>query len=96
MQTKVNVYFSHGWDSETHPELADRKAAIALAKSISPNVKNFTYEGNQVDGFEFYFTEIVTVEIDYSEGDSLNDFDEIQNAKPLIEGGEMTSARRVK
>ena len=96
MQTKVNVYFSHAWDSETHPELADRKAAIALAKSISPNVKNFTYEGNQVDGFEFYFTEIVTVEIDYSEGDSLNDFDEIQNAKPLIEGGEMTSARRVK
>ena len=92
-KTKINCYFAHAWDSETH-DLADRKAAIALAKSLSPNVKNFEYEGSQEDGFEFYFTEIVTVEVDWNEGDCVSYFDEVQNAKPLIKGGEMTTARR--
>ena len=91
---KVNCYFAHAWDSETHPDLADRKAAIASAKSLSPSVKNFEYEGSQEDGFEFYFTEIVTVEVDWNEGDCVSYFDEVQNAKPLILGGEMTTARR--
>jgi hypothetical protein len=94
MLTQINCYFAHAWDSETHPDLADKKAAIALAKSHSPNVKNFEYNGSQADGFEFYFTEIVTVAVDFEEGDCLADFDEVQNAQPLIQGGEMTTARK--
>ena len=93
-KTKVNCYFAHAWDSETHPDLADKKAAIALAKSLSPSVKNFDYSGSQKDGFEFYFTEIISVEVDFEEGDCISYFDEVQNAKPLISGGEMTTARR--
>jgi hypothetical protein len=96
MQTQINCYFNHAWDSETHPDLADKKAAITLAKSLAPNVKNFEYSGSQADGFEFYFTEIVTVTVDFNEGDCLADFDEVQNAQPLILGGEMTTARRVR
>ena len=96
MQTQINCYFNHVWDSETHPDLANKKAAIALAKSLSPIVKSFEYEGNQADGFTFYFTEIVTVTVDFEEGDCISYFDEVQNAKPLIAGGEMTTARRVK
>ena len=95
MQTQINCYFAHAWDSETHPDLADRKAAIALAKSLAP-VKNFEYEGSQEDGFTFYFTEIVTVTVDFEEGDCISYFDEVQNAKPLIAGGEMTTARRAR
>jgi hypothetical protein len=95
MLTQINCYFNHAWDSETHPDL-DRKAAIALAKSLAPNVKNFEYNGSQADGFEFYFTEIVTVTVDFNEGDCISYFDEVQNAQPLIAGGEMTTARRVK
>jgi hypothetical protein len=95
MQTQINCYFAHAWDSETHPDL-DRKAAIALAKSLAPNVKNFEYSGSQADGFEFYFTEIVAVTVDFNEGDCISYFDEVQNAQPLIAGGEMTTARRVR
>jgi hypothetical protein len=96
MLTQINCYFNHAWDSETHPDLADKKAAISLAKSLSPNVKSFEYSGSQADGFEFYFTEIVTVTVDFEDGDCLADFDEVQNAQPLISGGEMTTARRVR
>lgn len=96
MKTKVNCYFAHAWDSETHPDLADKKAAIALAKSLAPNVKSFEYSGSQEDGFEFYFTEIVTVTVDFEEGDCISYFDEVQNAQSLIAGGEMTTARRIK
>jgi hypothetical protein len=96
MLTQINCYFAHAWDSETHPDLADKKAAIALAKSLSPNVKSFEYEGSQEDGFTFYFTEIVTVTVDFEDGDCLADFDEVQNAQPLIQGGEMTTARKAK
>jgi hypothetical protein len=96
MQTQINCYFAHAWDSETHPDLADKKAAIALAKSLSPNVKSFEYNGSQADGFEFYFTEIVPVIVDFENGDCLADFEEVQNATPLISGGEMTNARRAK
>jgi hypothetical protein len=99
MLTQINCYFNHAWDSETHPDLADKKAAIALARSLSPNVKNFKnceYEGNQADGFTFYFTEIVTVTVDFEDGDCISYFDEVQNAQPLIAGGEMTTARKAK
>ena len=96
MQTQIKCYFNHAWDSETHPDLPDRKAAIALAKNLAPNVKSFEYEGSQADGFTFYFTEIVTVAVDFEEGDCLADFDEVQNAQPLIAGGKMTTARRVR
>ena len=51
MKTTINCYFAHAWDSETHPDLADRKAAIALAKSLSPNVKNFEYEGKPLGDY---------------------------------------------
>lgn len=96
MLTKINCYFAHAWDSETHPDLADKKAAITTAKSLAPSAKNFEYEGSQEDGFSFYFTEIVEVSVNWEEGDCISYFDEVQNAKPLIDGGEMTSAKRAK
>ncbi len=96
MLTKINCYFAHAWDSETHPDLADKKSAIAAAKSAAPTVKNFEYDGSQEDGFTFYFTEIVQVEVEWQEGDCISYFDEVQNARPLIAGGEMTSAKRAK
>jgi hypothetical protein len=36
------------------------------------------------------------VTVDFEDGDCISYFDEVQNAQPLIAGGEMTTARKAK